>query len=306
MNLYHGWLIIDKPRGISSNDAVQKVKRLVGKANKVGHAGTLDPLAEGVLPIAIGEATKTAGYLIDADKEYEFDINFGEERSTGDAEGEVIAKSDYIPKIEEIQKILPQFTGEIIQTPPIYSAIKIAGKPAYKLARQGKEVEIPTRKIQIYNLEIITYDNHIFRLRVNCSKGTYVRSLAVDIARALGSCGYVSYLRRTRVGKFLQADAITLAKLINLVHNTEIKNYLLSTNFGLGDILGLEVNNEQALALRQGKQIVLPEFNQASEELLQITHNGVLQAIACVSKGLCKPLRVFNLNYNGDLDVDNK
>lgn len=375
MNLYNGWLIIDKPKGISSNDAVQKVKRLVGKANKVGHAGTLDPLAEGVLPIAIGEATKTSGYLINADKEYEFDITWGEERSTGDAEGEVTATSNFIPSIDEIKKILPKFIGEITQIPPIYSAIKIAGKPAYKLAREGKEVEVPARQVQIYSLEIIPFPklssvqattitssptqatpptssptqaqpeigdlmknaskdprssllkqlarddavsgalkqlardyaerSNVTRLKVNCGKGTYVRSLAVDIARALGSCGYVSYLKRVKVGKFLINDAIMLAKLINIVHNTEIKNHLLSVNYGLGDILGLEVNDEQALALRQGRKIILPEFNQTSEILLQIFNNGVLQAIASVSKKLCKPLRVFNLNNNGDVDVDN-
>lgn len=295
MNLYNGWLIIDKPKGITSNDAVQKVKRLIGKENKVGHAGTLDPLAEGILPIAIGEATKTTGYLMDASKEYEFDIAWGEERSTGDAEGEVTATNDYVPSQEEIQKILSQFIGEIIQTPPIYSAIKIAGKPAYKLAREGKEVEIPTRIVKVYKLEVINHDVVVTRLRVNCGKGTYVRSLAVDIARALGSYGYVSYLRRTRVGKFLSDDAIMLAKLINIVHNTEIKNHLLPTNYGLGDILVWKVTDVQALALRQGKLIDLPEFNQASEMLLQIFHNEVLQAIACVNGGVCKPLRVFNL-----------
>lgn len=295
MNLYHGWLIIDKPKGFSSNDAVQKVKKLLGRENKVGHAGTLDPLAEGVLPIAVGEATKTSQYLMDADKEYEFDIFFGKERSTGDAEGEITATSDYVPKLIEIEAILPEFIGKIKQIPPSYSAIKINGKPAYKLAREGKDVIIPEREITIYSLKIIHHENNITRLKVRCSKGTYIRTLAMDIAKKLGSKGYVSYLKRTKVGKFLIDDAIMLAKLINLVHNVEIKNHLLPVNYGLGDILDVEVSDAQALDLRQGKKIFLPQFSETPEILLQIFHNGVLQAIASVDKGVCKTLRVFNL-----------
>ena len=152
MNIYNGWLNINKPRGVTSNHAVQKIKHLLGKNNKIGHAGTLDPLAEGILPIAVGEATKTTQFMMDAEKEYEFNITWGEERSTFDEEGDVVAEGGHIPDIIAIKKILPIFIGNIIQTPPIYSALKINGQPAYKLARAGKEIEMNQREIKIKKL----------------------------------------------------------------------------------------------------------------------------------------------------------
>ena len=298
MNLYHGWLIVDKPKGASSNDAVQKIKRLVGKVNKVGHAGTLDPLAQGVLPIAIGEATKTVQYLMDAQKEYEFSVTWGEERATGDAEGEITAEGGRIPKAEEIEKILPSFIGEIMQMPPIYSALKIKGQPAYKLARMGIDVELKARKVIIENFVLTNHDEKqgVSSFKVICGKGTYVRSLAVDIARSLSTLGYVSFLKRTRVGSFLIDNAIMLANLINLVHNSEIKKHLLPVTYGLGDILVIEVSAEQAKSLKNGVQIFLETHSQTSDQLAQILTGGVLQAIVCVNRGLCKPIRVFNLN----------
>ena len=297
MNLYNGWLIVDKPKGTSSNDAVQKVKRLVGKANKVGHAGTLDPLAQGVLPIAIGEATKTVQYMMDATKEYEFDVSWGEERITGDAEGEIIAKSNNIPDIKDIEGILPEFIGEISQMPPIYSALKINGQPAYKLARKGEEVKLAPRKIKIENFRLIDHNQEraVSRFKVLCGKGTYVRSLAVDIAKALLTCGYVSYLKRTKVGNFFINDAIMLANLMNIVHNDEIQKHLLPVTYGLGDILAIEVSADQVRFLRNGVQIFLQNHSQTSKQLVQILEQGVLQAIACMDKGLCRPIRVFNL-----------
>jgi tRNA pseudouridine55 synthase len=298
MNLYNGWIILDKPKGISSNDAVQKVRRFLGKENKVGHAGTLDPLAQGVLPIAVGEATKTVQYLMDAEKEYEFAITWGEERTTGDAEGEVAFSGGHIPTKEEIIKILPSFLGEIMQAPPIYSALKINGQPAYKLARKGLEVDLAKRKILIKSLDLLSHNEAtgISEFRVECGKGTYVRSLAVDIARMLGSYGYVSLLKRTRVGNFLIKDTIMLANLINLVHNVEINLQLFPVNFGLGDILAIEITAEQAKALRNGLSIFLSDQSQISNPIVQILSEGILQAMACLEKGLCKPIRVFNLN----------
>jgi tRNA pseudouridine55 synthase len=297
MNIYNGWIILDKPKGMSSNDAVQKVRRFLGKSNKVGHAGTLDPLAEGVLPIAVGEATKTVQYLMNAQKEYEFSITWGEERSTGDAEGEVTVKGGAIPKSTEIQQILSKFMGAIIQVPPIYSALKINGQPAYKLARKGLEVELKQREIFINNLELLeTNENSgVSTFRVICGKGTYVRSLAVDIARALGTYGYVSMLKRTRVGNFLIKDAIMLANLINLVHNDETKLQIFPVNFGLGDILAIEINADQAKALRNGLSIFLSDYSEISKNIVQILNNGILQALVCLENGLCKPIRVFNL-----------
>ncbi len=297
MNLYNGWLVIDKPVGSSSNDAVQKIKRLVGKVNKVGHAGTLDPLAQGVLPIAIGEATKTVQYLMDATKEYEFDVTWGQERTTGDAEGEISAQGGNTPDIKAIEGALPKFIGEIMQMPPIYSALKINGQPAYKLARKGEEVKLSPRKITIEDFALINHDQDqgISKFKVTCGKGTYVRSLAVDIARTLATYGYVSYLKRTRVGNFFINDAIMLANLMNIVHNDEIQKHLLSVTYGLGDILAVEVSADQAKTLRNGVQIFLQDHSQASEQLVQILMQGVLQAIVCMDKGLCKPIRVFNL-----------
>lgn len=305
MNLYNGWIILNKPKGLGSTSAVQKVRHLIGKKNKVGHAGTLDPLAEGVLPIAIGEATKTVQYLMDARKEYEFTIHWGQERSTGDAEGEIIADGGHIPKNSDIKKIIPNFIGEIEQTPPIYSAIKVKGQRAYKLAREGVEVELKQRKVDIYNLTLLQSDTESSTFKVECGKGTYVRSLAVDIARALSTYGYVSYLKRTRVGNFSINDAIMLANLINIVHNGETKIHLLPVTHGLGDILAIEVSVEQARNLRNGLQIFLQAHSETSNQIAQILFDGVLQAIVCIDKGLCKPLRGFNLNLTEILDVDN-
>jgi len=296
MNLYNGWIILNKPKGISSNDAVQKVRKFLGKANKVGHAGTLDPLAEGILPVAVGEATKTVQYLMDARKEYEFDITWGEERATGDAEGDITAQGGFIPEKSSVEEILSKFIGQIMQMPPIYSALKINGQPAYKLARQGVEVELAPRKVDIYTLILLESSDYTSSFRVECGKGTYVRSLAVDIARALGTYGYVSSLKRTRVGNFLMKDAIMLANLINLVHNDEINLHLFPVTYGLGDILAIEITAEQAKALRNGLSIFLDTHSQISEAVVQILHDGILQALVCLEKGLCKPIRVFNLN----------
>ena len=297
MNIYNGWIILDKPIGMSSNDAVQKIKRALGKQNKVGHAGTLDPLAQGVLPIAVGEATKTTQYIIDASKKYIFTIKWGEERSTGDAEGEIIASEGHIPNLSEIENSLNHFIGIIDQIPPIYSALKINGQPAYKLARKGLDVNVKSRKVEISNLKIINHDeiNGLTSFEVSCGKGTYIRSLTVDIARSLGTHGYTTYLNRTKVGKFLLENTITLANLINLVHNEPTNLQLLPVNYGLGDILAIEVTAEQAKLLKNGLSIFLENHLHVCDPTVQILNNGTLQAIACLEKGKCKPIRIFNL-----------
>ena len=293
MTLYNGWLIIDKPLGASSNDAVWKVKKLLGKGNKVGHAGTLDPLAHGVLPIALGEATKTVQYLMDAKKEYEFSVTWGQERATGDAEGEVVADGGHIPAKQDIEKILAKFFGKTMQMPPIYSALKINGQPAYKLARMGKEVELQPREITIDEFALTEHNEKegISSFRVVCGKGTYVRSLAVDVARMLSTYGYVSHLKRTRVGNYLIQDAITP----NDLANSELKNHLLPVTYGLGDILAIEINAEQTKILRNGVQIFLPEYSQSINQVAQILFEGILQATVCINNGMCKVMRVFNL-----------
>lgn len=291
----NGWLALDKPIGMSSNFALTQVKKLLPRGVKVGHAGTLDPLAQGVLPVAIGEATKTVQYMMDADKEYEFDICWGSETTTADKEGEIIASGGYIPDSREIEKIIPEFVGEIFQTPPIYSAIKINGQPAYKLAREGVDVELKQRLVNIASLELLHHESNISRLRVHCGKGTYVRSLAVDIARKLGSLGHVIYLNRTRVGFFLLKDTIALANLIKIVHNDQADLQLLPVDFALGDILAIDINADQVKALRNGLSIFSSDCSNMSDVVAQVHYGGILQALVSISRGVVKPLRVFNL-----------
>ncbi len=212
--MINGWLILDKPVGLGSTQAVSKVKRALREAGepktKVGHGGTLDPLASGVLPIAIGEATKLCGRMLDASKAYEFTVRFGEETDTLDLEGQVVATSDVRPSRDQVETVIDAFTGEIEQVPPVYSALKIDGKAAYARARAGEEVELKSRKITIFELKLhdTTPDSATFHARV--SKGTYIRSLARDIAKALNTVGHVTMLRRTRAGPFGLDKAISL------------------------------------------------------------------------------------------------
>src|SRR3954464_13581259 len=212
--MLHGWIILDKPVGLGSTTAVSAVKRILREAGepktKVGHGGTLDPLASGVLPIALGEATKLAGRMLEATKAYDFTIRFGEETDMLDAEGEVIATSEVRPAIEQVLAVLPRFTGEIEQVPPAYSALKIEGKAAYARARAGEELEMKSRKTTIFDLRLLESTPDSATLSAAVAKGTYIRSLARDIALALGTVGHVSYLRRTRAGPFSLEQAISL------------------------------------------------------------------------------------------------
>lgn len=224
----NGWLNIDKPYGYSSAKVVAIVKRLL-KAKKVGHGGTLDPLASGVLPICINKATKTTEKTMNFSKEYFFNITFGEERTTADAEGEVIKTSNVIPTENEIKNILNNFIREIQQTPPIYSAIKVNGKRAYDLARNNQNVELQARLVKVFELNFLGFENKkTAKFSVKCGKGFYIRSLAVDISKALNTVGYVSYLRRTEVGVFNKDNMITLEKLKTIYENNELEKYLIN------------------------------------------------------------------------------
>ena len=209
----HGWLVLDKPPGRTSTQALAAVKRLFN-AQKAGHAGTLDPLATGILPIAFGEATKTVSYAVDGEKSYRFTVRWGEERSTDDAEGEVTARSEKRPTQGEIEAVLPRFRGEILQTPPQFSAVKVEGNRAYDLARDGEEVVLEPRAVVIEGLDIVAMpDASTTVLEAHCGNCTYVRVLARDMGRALGCLGHVIELRRTRVGPFGEDDAVTLPEL---------------------------------------------------------------------------------------------
>lgn len=300
--MVHGFVIVDKPEGVSSAYVVAQLKRSF-KVKKAGHGGTLDPLASGVLPVALGEATKALSYILEGDKGYEFEIKWGEARSTDDREGEVTQTSSFRPGKEAIEAILPEFRGEIKQVPPPYSALKIKGKRAYELARAGEVVDLAPRLLKVTSLELLSTTPESACFRVFCSKGTYIRSLGRDMAHRLGTCGHLSKLRRIKAGPFHEKDAILLASLSKIGHNTEGMGYVLPLQDALADILALEIEEDGVLKLRQGQSITT---SHQDDEVVLVVCRGIPQAFAQIEKGTLKPLRVFNLNESmrGDKDVD--
>ncbi|WP_420902564.1 tRNA pseudouridine(55) synthase TruB [Sphingobium algorifonticola] len=318
--MLHGWLILDKPRGLGSTQAVSAVKRALREAGepktKVGHGGTLDPLAQGVLPIALGEATKLAGRMLDSDKIYDFTVGFGVETDTLDMEGAAIAHSDVRPTLAEVEAILPRFTGPIEQVPPAYSAILIDGQRAYDRARAGEAVEMKRRAVTVYGLvpsptphpspegegskkplpfrggvgddtplEEITLTAHV-------SKGTYIRSLARDIAHALGTVGHVTYLRRTKAGPFRADTAISLDKLGQAAKARSIAQLLLPLTAGLDDIPALAVTPDQAAALQQGRTLT----GIAASPGLYLAQRGTIPvALVEAVDDIVRVVRGFNL-----------
>ena len=312
--MLNGWIILDKPVGLGSTTAVSAVKRILREAGepktKVGHGGTLDPLASGVLPIALGEATKLAGRMLDAAKAYEFTIRFGGETDTLDAEGEVVAASDLRPTAEQVEAILPRFMGEIEQVPPAYSAVKIGGKAAYARARAGEDVDLKSRKVTIHSLLVChprasggpasLEEQRDSRFRGNdevtlsavVSKGTYIRSLARDIAHALGSVGHVSYLRRTRAGPFSLESAISLDFLEEAAKARALTRTVLPLTAALDDIPALPVTPDQARLLRHGQKLVgFP----AKPGLQLATSDEVPVALVEASADGLRVVRGFNL-----------
>ena len=319
----HGWLILDKPPGLGSTQAVAAVKRNLREGGypkvKVGHGGTLDPLAEGVLPIALGEATKLAGRMLDASKIYAFTIRFGAETDTLDAEGEVVETSDRRPPLAAIAAVLGHFTGDIEQVPPAYSALKVDGKRAYDLARAGEEVALKTRSVTIHSLGFESdredgevrstfqttagrpdpYDPQIplelaesVTLVAHVSKGTYIRSLARDIARALGTLGHVTYLRRIKAGAFHETQAISLDKLNEIGKGAPLQDLLLPLEAGLDDIPALSLDPDSAQAVRQGRVLSgLPQ-----PDGLHLAKLGTRPvALMELTGGTAKVVRGFNL-----------
>ena len=254
----HGWLVLDKPLDMTSTQAVGKCRWLFN-ARKAGHAGTLDPLASGVLPIAFGEATKTVPFAQEGDKTYRFTLRWGSSTTTQDAEGEVVATSDVRPTRAQIEAALPAFIGEIDQVPPKFSAIKVDGERAYDLARSGEAVELEARTVRIDALRLLDApDEDLAVFEMVCGKGAYVRSVARDLAQALGAEGHVAALRRTRVGPFNAQEAVELAVLEDLVHKARALEQLLPVETALDDIPALAVTADEAFQLRQGRSIVLP------------------------------------------------
>lgn len=325
----HGWLLLDKPRGLGSTQAVGLVKRVLRQGGyaktKVGHGGTLDPLAEGVLPIALGEATKLAGRMLDSDKIYEFTIQFGEETDTLDTEGEVVHRSDRRPPMAAIAAVLEHFSGEIEQAPPAFSAIKVGGKRAYDLARTGEEVEMKTRQVTIHDLRLLAeredaalrssfattsgrpdpYDPQAPLELADCvtliahvSKGTYIRSLARDIAHALGTVGHVTYLRRVKAGPFRDDQAISLDSAEEIAKGAPIENLLLPLEAGLDDIPVLPLDPDSAQAVRQGRVLSdLPPVHGEWADGLHLAKLGNTPvALMELEGGSAKVVRGFNLS----------
>jgi tRNA pseudouridine55 synthase len=294
--MLHGWIILDKPVGIGSTQCVSAVKRALREAGepktKVGHGGTLDPLASGVLPIALGEATKLAGRMLDATKAYEFTVRFGEQTDTLDAEGEVVATSDRRPSRAEIEAVLRAFTGPIEQVPPAFSALKIAGKPAYARARAGETLEMKPRPVTVHVLRLLsaTPDDATFATTV--SKGTYIRSLARDIAHALETVGHVTMLRRTRAGPFGLEMAISLDKLAEIAKARTLDGAVLPLQAGLDDIPALPVTPDQAMLLRHGQHLT---GTPAKPGLYLATDAERPVALVEVSAGDVRVVRGFNL-----------
>ncbi len=295
----HGWLVIDKAPGQTSTDVVNRVKRLT-QARKCGHGGTLDPLATGVLPIALGEATKTVQYVMDAQKTYRFTLRFGEARDTDDAEGTVVATSAVRPTDVEIEAALTPFRGEILQRPPTFAAVKVQGERAYDLARRGEPVALEPRRVRIDELRLVARpDPDHASFEMVCGKGAYVRALARDLGEALGCLAHVAALRRTAVGPFGLDRALTLDALERLVEEDSLPQALISVATALAGIPALAVTEPQALRLRSGQPIrIVPRLlgeDAVDGTTIKVTQAGELVALARLEGAELSPLRVFNL-----------
>jgi tRNA pseudouridine55 synthase len=297
----HGWVILDKPVGMTSTQAVGAIKRLFS-CKRAGHAGTLDPLASGCLPIALGEATKTVPFVMDSRKIYRFTVRWGDERDTDDADGRTVATSDQRPSRADIEAQLPRYIGTIEQVPPRYSAIKIEGERAYDLARDGETVELAARPVEIHRLELVDVpdaDHAVFE--AECGKGTYVRSLARDMGRALGCLGHIEALRRAAVGPFDEEELISLEQLTAMCHRAaageaSFADALLPVETALDDIPALAVSRADAARLHRGQAVLLrgrdaPIFRGT----VYVTASGQLVALAEMDRGEIVPKRVFNL-----------
>ena len=299
-NDINGWLILDKPQGLTSNQALGRLKRLYNP-KKVGHAGTLDPLATGVLPIAFGEATKTVAHVVDCEKTYDFTIRWGVETDSDDAEGQPVRTSDERPSREAIEAALPAFIGDIMQVPPCYSAIKVDGERAYDLARDGDTVELTPRPVSVYELDIEEpISPELTRLICACGKGTYVRSIARDLGRVLGCYGHVAALRRTSVGPFDEENAISLEKLEQFSNSADgysaLMGAILPVETALDGIPALAISGDDAARLKRGQSILIRGGNAPIlKGPIYATSRGVLVAIGEVERGEMHPIRVFNI-----------
>jgi tRNA pseudouridine55 synthase len=291
-NDIHGWLVLDKPAGMTSTHAVSRLKRLFN-AKKAGHAGTLDPIATGVLPVAFGEATKTVPFVQDGEKAYRFAVRWGIETNTDDCEGEDVAQSEIRPTAAEIVALLPRFTGQLEQRPPAFSAIKINGERAYDLARGGEVPELYGRTVTIYAFDLKDAGREAAIFEACCGKGTYVRALARDLGRSLGCYGHVSALRRTRVGPFFEVDAIGFKELERDRLGAQAMRHVED---GLSGLRRVVVDKGVAAKLRRGQPILLRGQDMPLEGLAYAACGGVVIAVGAIENGELIPGRIFNLS----------
>ncbi len=293
-NEVNGWLVFDKPVGMTSTHAVSRLKQLFN-AKKTGHAGTLDPLASGLLPIAFGEATKTVPFIQDGEKAYRFKVQWGAQTETDDTEGAVMRTSDRRPDRATLEALLPRFTGTIMQRPPAYSAIKVNGERAYDRARDGETVDLPPRPVTIHSLLMTSFapDEAVFEAR--CTKGTYVRAIARDLGEALGCFGHVTALRRTQVGPMGEAQAVDLKTLE--ADGADPHAFLQSVEAGLETLPRVVVDRNAAAQLRRGQSLLLLGRDAPASDMAYATCGGVVVAFGPVEEGALVPHRVFNLRF---------
>ena len=306
-NPVHGWVILDKPLGMTSTQAVAAVRRIFD-AKKAGHAGTLDPMATGILAIALGEATKTVPYAMDADKTYRFTARWGESRDSDDAEGKVTGTSANRPDRAQIEALLPRFTGVLNQVPPAYSAIKVDGERAYDLARDGEEVVLEPRQVEVFEARLLTADPDRCEFEIRCGKGTYVRSWVRDMALSLGTLGHVCALRRTRLGSWYEKSAVGLDTLTPFMHSPAAFGYLRPLSTALDGIPALAVSGPDTVRIRSGNPILIRAniFAKMKDgfgdgELSGLTvflkdEEGAPVALAEIAEGELRPFRVFNFS----------
>ncbi len=288
----NGWVVLDKPVGMTSTHAVSRLKRIFN-AKKAGHAGTLDPLASGILPIAFGEATKTVPFVQDGEKAYRFTVKWGVETDSDDADGVVTKTSELRPQRDALNAVLPHFIGEIMQQPPSYSAIKVNGERAYDLARDGEIVDLPQRPVTIHSLVVVSATDEQAVLEAQCGKGTYVRAIARDLGRTLGCYGHVTALRRTRVGPFTEIDAIPMAEIE--AEAADIRPFMRDVEAGLAEVPCVVVDRDAASRLRRGQPLILRGRDAPSGGVIYAACGGVLVAFGPVVEGALEPSRVFNL-----------
>ncbi len=291
--MFNGVLNIYKPKGYTSHDVVSKVRKIAGM-KKVGHTGTLDPMAEGVLPVCLGKATRIAEYLTGEEKEYIAEVTLGSETDTLDAEGEVIRECP-VPEIKEsmFQNLFKKFLGDIVQIPPMYSAIKKDGKPLYKYAREGIDFDLPGRNVSIYDIQLLSFEKDKFRIRVCCSKGTYIRSLARDLAKEMGTCGHLTSLIRTKSGNFTSEKAVSLETL----QENDLEKYLISIDEAIPDFISIHLDEVKSQKASLGNFVYIDEDNykelKDSEMVKIIAFDGSVIGLGTLESRVLKPKKVF-------------